>query len=85
MAKYQDTQTDKTSQRPPLWQRILQMPSQTVLKDISTGERYRVDQLIPVYCDHYQERVNDFRIKGSEETLCVSFLRAMEDKFKCSL
>lgn len=69
----------------PRWQRILNLPEGTYMKDISTGLKYTVGQFTPIYTDGYKNVVETFKIKGTEEYVSVRHLRLLGDDFYCSL
>ena len=81
-----DKTAPTTSQAPkPRWKRILDLPAGTVVKDLSTGHRYRVDDFQPLYRDELSQVVETFRVKGTPETVHVPFIRLESDGFHCSL
>lgn len=67
------------------WEKLLQQPGHTGVWDMSTGEKYRIEQFIPIYDDNYKTVVNQFKIKGTNETVYVPFLRLLTDGVRCSL
>lgn len=75
-----------TQQDTPRWRKLLNLPDDTLLVDISTGARHRVGDLIPLHTyDHgvgvkdCQCQVQEFRLKGADTRVWVSFLRLESD------
>lgn len=69
----------------PRWQKILELPNDTMMYDLSNGKRYRTGQFVPLFHDSYQTCVYEFRIMGTEEHVGINFLRLLGDKFRCSI
>lgn len=67
------------------WERILSLPGDTRMWDMSTGQIYRVEMFVPVYDDRYQSVVRSFKLKGTQDKVVVAHLRLMGDKQTCSL
>lgn len=78
-----DTKPDGTTQK--RWEKLLQQPGHTGVWDMSTGEKYRVEQFVPVYSDKYQSEANYFKLKGTDQMVYVPFLRLLTDGVRCSL
>ena len=67
----------------PRWKQLLDLPPHTVLRDISTGCEYLAGQLEPLYRDHCSNVVETFRVRGSQDTVHVPFLRRKGDGLSC--
>lgn len=67
------------------WEKILAMPEETELHDISTGARYRRGMFKPIHRNEFENKVDYFQIIGTAEQVYVPFLRLVSDHKYCSL
>lgn len=76
------TQSTRAEKR---WQRILQLPGDTWLKDLTNGKRYQVCDLQAVFHDQYQNSCSQFKCLRTGDHVCVGTLRLVHDGFRCSI
>jgi hypothetical protein len=80
--KQNGTDDERKLQR---WEKIMCLPADTALHDLSTGMRYRRGMFRPVYRKEFDQMVDTFQVIGTTETVHVPFLRLVGDGTRCSL
>lgn len=80
----------------PRWRMLKDLGDNARVWDISTGKKYVMGQLEPMFQSEKSDKVEDFGLKSTQftdsdgrrcygETVAASFLRLPEDYKKCSL
>lgn len=70
----------------PRWKKIMELPDETLLWNLETGDVFRKRQLRPVYASPALQIVNDFQILGDEtKTIPVAFVRLENEGFETSI
>lgn len=68
------------------WEKILALSDNTPLWDVSTGKVYKRGMFEPVHKDGFENVVDYFKLKGSDEQVYVAFIRLYpDDRRSCSL
>ena len=73
--KYVDNSNQSGECPNPHWRKVLKLPDDETVWDISTGKKYKRGEIIPVDVTGGNAKIEEFQIIGTEEFVHTRFLR----------